>query len=537
MFDGLLAGIIARQLNSELTGAKIEKIQQPEPDEIIIQVNSSAGRKKLLLSVNPQGARVHYTTLPYENPAEPPAFCMLLRKHLQGGRIISISQVDTERIINIDMETVNEMGFSVYKRLIAETMGKHSNLILLDVQSGKIIDSIKRISIDVNRYRQILPGQIYILPPSQDKISFWDGGNQGIVGEVAREYDTGKKLEQLRSEIIEGKICPAVFLDESGAPKDVHAVLLPELAECMKVVQFDEIGQALDYYFSKKTETNRVMQKGADLIRTLNNLIDKQLLKKQRLSEELQAAEESDIYRIKGELLNANLHRVKAGDKCIRVISYYDGSEIEISLDERFSAAKNAQNYFKKYSKLKSSAKEKRSQLKECEAEISYLESVQGLAASVSTHEEIELLRNELILQGHLRGRKAVDRKNGKSAKPKPRRFTTAQGYEVAIGRSNTENDYITFKLGGKTDLWFHAKDIPGSHVLLFTGGCEPDADTIYEVAAIAAFYSKAKDSENVPVDYVPLRYVKKPAGAKPGMVVFTNNRTVWINPKEPNIH
>jgi len=534
MFDGLLAGIIALQLNNDLCGAKIEKIQQPESDEIIMQVNSNSGRKKLLLSINPQGARVHYTEAPYENPAEAPVFCMLLRKHIQGGRITSVSQIDTERIIFIDVESVNEMGYSVNKRLIAETMGKHSNLILVDIQSGKIIDSIKRISIDVNRYRQILPGQIYVLPPKQDKVSFWKGGSQGIVGAVSREYDSEEKLLMLKDDILEGKLNPCVYCDDKGMPKDVHAVRLPQLEADLNSICFDTVGSALDYFYSKRMDTNRVMQKGADLVRNVNNLLDKQLLKKQRLLEELKASEESDIYRIKGELLNANIHLIKPGSKKIKLVSFYDGNEIEISLDERLSAAKNAQNYFKKYSKLKSGAKEKRVQLADCEKIIDYLNSVQGLIAGASTHEELELIRGELASEGFVRIRKAKDRKTVKASKPKPRRFKTERGYELVVGRSNIENDYITFKIGGKTDLWFHTKDIPGSHVVLFTNGDEPDAETIYEAASIAAYYSKGKDSENVPVDYVPLRYVKKPSGAKPGMVVFTNNRTVWINPKEP---
>jgi len=541
-FDGVFAGVIARELNRELSGAKIEKVQQPEPDEIIMQINSSAGRKKLLLCINPQGARVHYTSLPYENPSEAPNFCMLLRKHIQGGRIIAVSQPETERIIFFDIETVNELGYSVNKRLIVETMGKHSNIILTDTESGKIIDSIKRISIDVNRYRQILPGFKYMLPPSQGKKDFWtfDAGSvtdvsdiQGLSGGLRAEIKSAEDAAIIREDLLSGSLFPCVYLKTDGSPADVHVAELKALEGSCETIRFDTPGEALDYFYSHRQESNRVLQRSAELNRTISGLIDKQLLKKQRLLDELKQADKADEYRIKGELITANIGSIRPGAKSVKVISYYDGRETEIALDEKLSAAKNAQSYFKRYSKLKNSVKEKLAQLKDCEAEVSYLESVQGLIPGCSTHEELDLVRSELIAEGHLRGKKAAER-GKKSSKPKPRRFRTSTGYELCVGRSSAENDYITFKLGGKTDLWFHTKDIPGSHLVLFTNGTEPDAETIYEAAGIAAWFSKGKDSENVPVDYVPLRYVKKPAGAKPGMVIFTNNRTVWINPRQP---
>ena len=544
-YDGLLCGIIARQLNTELENAKIEKIQQPEPDEIIMQLSTKVGRKKLLISLNPQGARLHYTELTYENPKEAPNFCMLLRKHIQGGYISSVYQVETERIICFEIETINEMGYAVSKKLIAETMGKHSNLVLLDMQSGKIIDSIKRVSIDVNRYRQLLPGVVYVMPPAQDKLDFWsfeeeelrarfsdnsDTGKivQGFGALLSSEYDTADKVVELRQNIDELK--PCVYLQD-GRIKEVHAVPIRSLEDCEKV-EFDNIHAALDWYYSQRTETNRVFQKRDNMVRTVKNLSDKLLLKKQKLLEEIKAADEADVYRINGELINANLHVIKPGDKEVTVISYYDGLPVTIKLDEKISAAKNAQQYFKKYNKAKNSKKEKLEQLAGCEADIEYLESVISMIKTAENHEELELLRAELHEQGYLRIKNSKDR--NQKFKPKPRRFTTSTGIEYVVGRNNRENDYITFKLGGKTDLWLHTKDIPGCHVVAFTGGAEPDAATVYELAASAAFFSKGKESENVAVDYVPLRYVKKPSGAKPGMVVFTNNKTVWINPKEP---
>ncbi len=507
-YDAILAGLIAKDLQNELSGAKIEKVQQPENDEILLQLHCINGRKKLLISLAPSGSRVHFTELSYENPQEAPNFCMLLRKHIQGGRINSVTSVENERITYFDIETVNEMGFSVNKRLIAETMGKHSNLILIDMESNKIIDSIKRISIDVNRYRQILPGAIYVAPPAGSP-----------------EY-----LEKIKSKIISDEITPIVYL-ENNIPRDVYAYKLSNY-EGLDCLLFDSIHKALDYYYSHKKETNKQMQKADNMLRSVNNLLDKQLLKKQRLLEDIKKSNESDIYRLKAELLNANLHLCKPGDKSVKVISYYDGTEMTIELDEKISAAKNAQSYYRKYAKLKSSAKEKMIQLEGCEKDIEYLESVMGMISISSSNEELDLIRSELAEQGYIRIRTASQR--NKKAKPKPRKFTLKSGFDIYVGRNNTENDYISMKLGQKTDYWLHTKDIHGSHVLLQTKGIEPDADTIYEAASIAAWFSKGRESENVPVDYVPLRYVKKPNGAKPGMVIFTNNKTVWINPYNP---
>ena len=555
-YDGIFAGVVARELSEKLSGAKIEKVQQPEPDEIILQLNTKSGRERLLISTAPQSAGVYLTGLPFENPAEAPSFCMLLRKHIQGGRIAGVSQVATERITVFDIETVNEMGYSVSKRLLAETMGKHSNLVLLDSQSGKIIDSIKRISIDVNRYRQILPGLVYVGPPDQGKLDFWSCAEeeirarlsslpgpadkalmeavQGLGPTAAFELSAGDPAANvlaLREKLLRGEVRPTVYADASGKPRDVHVFPMKTMEEACDSIEFSSTGEALDYFYSHRRESNRVTQRAEDLARTVKNLQDKQLLKKQRLLEDLKKAEEADTYRLKGELLNANLHLVEPGAKSVDVVSYYDGATVRIELDERFSAARNAQNYYKKYAKAKTAGKEKLVQLAECEKEIEYLGTVNSMALMAASNEEIDLIRTELIKQGFIRSRKA-DKKSGKE-KPRPRHFVV-EGHDLYVGRSNSENDFLTFGMGGKTDLWFHAKDMPGAHALLITGGEEMGEKEIYGAAAVAAWFSKGRQSSNVPVDYVPLRYVKKPAGAKPGMVIFTNNRTVWVDPKDP---
>ena len=531
-YDGFMAAAVLHEIKDSLCGAKMEKITQPEPDRIVMQIRTSEGRKKLLLDVSSPGARVQYTELEQENPAVPPVFCMLLRKHIQGGRITDARQHGMERITELDIETVNEMGYSVNKRLIAETMGKHSNLILLDAESGKIIDSIKRISIDVNRVRQILPGMPYQYPPTGNLAN-----SMGFGPSTQAAIEAGSDISAVFDESTglfreKGPLKSFVYVTQDNAPKDFHIFRMMQYEDVYQETEFSSACSAMDWFYSHRSATNRIAQRSADLAKHTGSLIDKYLLKKQRLLEEIKKADDADIYRLKGELLNANLHLAKPGDRSVKVISYYDGSQLTIELDEKISAAKNAQNYYKKYAKLKSSRKEKEIQLAECEKDIDYLNSVQALAQSAESAEVIDSLREELHEQGYLRAISKTSRK--KKNKPSPRRYTLASGLEVLVGRNNTENDYITFRLGQKTDWWFHTKDIHGSHVLLVCNGADPSPEDMYLAASIAAWYSKGKDSQNVPVDYAPVRYVKKPNGAKPGMVIFTNNGTVWVDPKDP---
>ena len=517
-YDGLLARAVCNELSFKLKGSKIEKIYQPESDQILIQLRTLDGRVKLLADVSSQGSRVQLTENEFENPSEAPVFCMLLRKHIQGGRITDIYQIDVERIIVLEIETVNEMGYSVNKKLVLETMGKYSNIILLDGSNDKIIDSLKRISIDMNRFRQILPGMPYVRPP---KANLSNPYGYGPSAKIAVEMGADPEL-----------IRPSVWVDEKGSAKDVHVIDLPQYFGVYERKDFESIGAALDFYYKNRFETNRVSQKAASLTKQVNNLIEKHELKISRLLDEIKKSEESDIYRIKGEVLNANLNLVKPGSKYADLYNYYDGENIRIELDEKLSPAKNAQSYFKKYSKLKSSKKEKLLQLDECNKELEYLKTVASESSLAESYSELDMIREELYEQGFIRINKSE--KRNKKSKPQPRRFVLSTGHQVLVGRSNTENDYITFKASQKGDYWLHTKDIHGSHLLLQMDGEEPTADDIYEAASIAAWYSKGKDSDNVPVDYVPIKYVKKPGGARPGMVIFTNNRTVWVEPKDP---
>lgn len=557
-FDGITTCAMVRELNEKIYMGKIEKVYQPEADELVFNIHTKTGNCKLFASTGSAHARVHFIE---ENPVNPPAplaFCMLLRKHLQGGRIIAIEQKGSERIIEISIETLNELGFTVSKKLIFEIMGKHSNIILTDISTGKIIDSIKRVSFDVNRVRQILPGMIYQYPPEQDKIPFGEitgeqldslpadgktilrsvGGISPAFAEELAEHVSSRSeyFFGVKDGILDGTSGNAfVYLDEKEAPVDFYPVPLKCLKESCKTLEFSSLSAAMEFYFNKKESSNKGRQKSHDLIRSVNTALDKMYLKKKRLSEDLLKAENSEDLRLYGELLTANIHLIKPGMKSVDVVNYYDGSTVTIPLDVKQSPAKNAQHYFKKYGKAKTAVKEKQIQLEENDGEIKYLESVLAFLENTDDVDEIESIRNELVETGYVRRRKQQGGFKEKKYKPAPHRYTLSNGMTVLVGKNNKENDYLTFNTAGNRDLWLHTKDIPGSHVIVQSSGQELDEKAIFEAAAIAAYHSKARTSENVPVDYVPVKYVKKPAGAKPGMVIFTNNRTVWVNPALPN--
>ena len=552
-FDGIITCAMVKELQNKIYLGKIEKVYQPENDELVFHIHTKTGNVKLFASVGSAHARLHFIEENPKNPPVPLAFCMLLRKHLQGGRIVEISQKDSERIIEISLETLNELGFNVSKKLIFEIMGKHSNIILVDMTTGKIIDSIKRVSIDVNRVRQVLPGKEYEYPPVQDKIPFKvitadqlgaiDANSKAILSQVggispAIAWElTAKKdrygfLQQILESIASGTFVPRVYLDEKDVPQEFHITDLTEYEDAARRMDFQTLSQCLAYYFDNKASSNRARQKSHDLVKSVTTTLDKLYLKKQRLSEDLLKAENSEDLRLYGELLTANMHLIKPGDKSVEVVNYYDNSTVKIPLDERHTPAKNAQQYFKRYGKAKTAVKEKQIQLEEVDDDIKYLESVLSYLNNTDSIEEIEALRTELIETGYIRRRKTTFKE--KKYKPQPHRYETTDGFTVLVGRNNKENDYLTLKTASKADIWFHTKDIPGSHVIVQTDGKELSESDIFEAAAIAAYHSKGRTSENVPVDYVAVRYVKKPAGAKPGMVIFTNNNTVWVNPGLP---
>lgn len=555
-FDGIVTYGIATELSKLLTLGKIEKIYQPGNEELLLQIHTKSGNLKLIASCGSQSARICLTNGKYENPAEPPTFCMLLRKHIQGGRITGIRQNGSERMIEIDIEAQTELGFSVSKRLIIEIMGKHSNIVLVDIETGKIVDSIKRISIDVNRFRQLLPGVVYKYPPAQDKIPFKEvspdlylendpkvilsriaGISPAIARELANSESPAERLREITASIEDGSCAPVIYFDEKDIPREFHLTALAEY-EPLQKMSFDSLSECVEHFFSHRISSNMIRQKSLPLMRSTKAALEKAELKKQRLSEDLLRAEDSEDDRLFGEFLTANIHLIAPGEKRVTVTNYYTGEPVSIPLSEKLSPSKNAQRYFKRYSKAKTAIREKTVQLEETTSDIEYLQSVLLNIQNAGSEDELRLIREELTETGYVK-RRSQKGARPKKSKPSPIEYTLTDGTTIFVGRNNKENDWLTMKFAAKNDLWFHTKDIPGSHVImpLQDGKTAEDisAEIIYEAASAAAYHSKAQDSANVPVDFAPVRHVKKPNGAKPGMVIFTHNTTVYVDPKVPD--
>ncbi|MCR5181491.1 MAG: NFACT RNA binding domain-containing protein [Clostridia bacterium] len=556
-FDGLMTRAVTAELQNRIVMGKVDKIAQPEQDVVVFTIHTKTGNVRLLMSAAASHARVHLIENNPVNPVEPYSFCMLLRKYLTASRIVGVEQHSSERIMELSFESMNELGFNVSRKLIIEIMGKHSNIVLVDLESGKIIDSVKRVGFDVNRARQVLPGLKYVYPPLQEKIPFdeiltdqdglekLESAHDGkeildLVSGIAPVYADQLASEDNRAEFMRetikmaetGSGAPMAWFDEQGSPRDYYFTPLDALDTSFRRVEYGTLSECLEEYFSKKVTANQTLQKANDAMRRVNELLSKKYLKKKRLSEDLIEAENSDRYRLYGELLTANLGRFTQGMASVDVLNYYNGQTVTIPLDVKLSPSKNAQAMYKRYQKAKTAVKEKQVQLEENDAEIAYLESTAAFLQQAGTVEEVENIKRELMDTGYMRPpRKAALRK--KAAEPKPLEFVLESGLKVLVGRNNRENDRLTFKMSDKGDIWLHTKDIPGSHVLIKCGPAGCTDDDIREAAGIAAYHSKAQSSENVPVDYVPIRYVKKPQGAKPGMVIFTNNRTIYADPKE----
>ncbi|MDR2609823.1 MAG: NFACT family protein [Clostridiales Family XIII bacterium] len=549
-FDNYVAGAVARELNTALKGGKVERVYQPSASDIILFVNTprEKARRVLLLSANSSLPRIYLSDLKSGNPQNPPAFCMLLRKHLIGGRIAEIRSVPSERIIHIAADTYSELGVPERKTLVIELMGKHSNIILLrenenpassdTLSGGIIIDSIKRIYEDMSRVRQILPGIDYELPPPSSKMP--------PIIEAEFETEGTRAAWDRRAEA--GDYAPAIWYAPDGAMRDFHVFPLTSYAGFTET-RFASVSEMLETWFEGKESGNRLNQKTADLTRAVSTRLNKALLKKQRLLEDMNKAEKADEYRKQGDLITANIYRLERGMKSVSVLDYVDGREITIALDPLETPAQNAQRYYKKYAKAKTAKTEKRTQLELTEREIDYLESYLVWIADAKTDDDAALLREELASLGYVRRGKFTAKPS--SSAPKRLTYELGNGFSVSVGRNNRENDALTMKTARPFDLWLHTKDIPGSHVVLSrTGNAENGAgtqpgrdtdpadvfgaDTIRKAAGIAAYHSKARGSSNVPVDYTYIRYVKKPAGAKPGMVIFTHNKTIYVNPELP---
>jgi predicted ribosome quality control (RQC) complex YloA/Tae2 family protein len=560
-FDGIVTAAVSWELNQACSQGKIEKIYQPDKDELVFHIHTPKANLKLYLSCNPNHPGAYLISGSPVNPQEPGSFCMLLRKHLLGSRIASVHQVDSERIIEILLETRDEMNFRANKKLIVEIMGKHSNIILLDVDKNRMIDTIKRVPLDMSRDRQLLPGLPYEYPPNQGKQSFRNiskslmdqisessdpaegllstiqGFSPQIATEVANLPDSEQRflwLNRLVDNLNAGEFLPQVYLNKENAPVDFHVIPLRRFSN-YTVMNFETVSEAIDYYYTNRASTDRLRQKATGLQKTVAAAIKKNLLKQKRIREDLLEAAEAEKFRLLGELLTAHLHEISTGSTSAHILNYYNGLPIDIPLDKQLSPSQNAQAYYKKYNKSKRTILEKNRMLTETQAENDYLNSVLVFLDITRDPAVMDNIREELTETGYLRNKKAPNQKGTKKkGKALPFRYQTSDGFVVLVGRNNHENDEITFKMSQRNDLWFHTKDIHGAHVVLQLEGKEPTENAIRQAASIAAFHSKGNTSDNVPVDYTRIRYVKKPQGAKPGKCIYTEQKTLYVTPSVP---
>lgn len=575
-FDGFVTRCVAKELKDKLCGGKIDKIYQPEKDEIIISVRTRSGNYRLLLSASASNPRIHLTNIPRENPMTPPMLCMLMRKHLSGGVITDISQNGFDRIIRIDAETRDELGDICVKSVICEIMGRHSNIIMTD-QNNKIMDSAKHIDFTVSAVRQILPGLIYSSPPQQNKSSADEISMTELMGKADALPDdaaldkflvdeiTGMSPLMAReivyrfcgnTRILKGdaeiaafvvhvmdfldKLCrgefsPSLVTDPAEKrPSSFSCVRLSQYEGAAVIEEYPSISDVIDAYFEKRSVREHMNRRSAALLKLIHNNIDRCEKKLVLHRENIESAKNRDKYKMYGDLITANLYRIKFGMKSIEVENYYaeDGGMIEIPLKEDISPSQNAQRYYKKYSKAKTTEQYAAEQITLAEEEKFYLESVEKSLDEVETPSELDEIRQELADGGYINEKNTTPKKNKK--KSEPMRFVSADGYEILVGRNNRQNDELTLKMAYSTDIWLHTKNIPGSHTIVRTRGTgEAPDSTLMQAAKLAAFYSKAKNSSQVPVDYTAVKNVKKPNGAKPGMVIYDHYNTVYVLPEE----
>jgi len=575
-FDGILAHFMAEELNRVLIGGRIGKIQQVTRDTIILHVRAGGENHRLLISSNASSPRIHLTGKQYESPDNPPVFCMVLRKHLSGARIMGFNTTGFERVIFMEAEAADELGDRHVKRLAVEIMGKHSNIILLN-SDNRIIDAIRHVDSQVNRVREILPARTYISPPAQDKLDPSSEDTYASIMEGLRE--SGRRIENYLLDRLQGfspvlcrELCARASLDERKPASDLSTGeatrLIEELRGMMRgligcgptpVVIYDHpsgkaidfhitdlvqypvkkycrtISQAVDEYYSSRLEKEALSQKAHELMKTVGKLIEKC---EKRLAANVQSYEENKDYerlRLFGELVTSSIYSLKKGMSSARIRNYYaEGEEYEeIPLDPQKSPQENAQHYFKSYGKARTAFNYAAGQIESLKKELSWLESVMLAIESAENSGQLDEIRLELYEQGYLKSYPRKSRRDGQAGSS-PIRVVSSDGFEIFIGRNNKQNDRLTLKEARHEDIWLHVKNYPGSHVIIKTGGRQVPGSTLEEAAAYAAWFSKARTAPKAEVDYTYVRHVKKTSGARPGMVIYENYSTIVVAPKAP---
>jgi predicted ribosome quality control (RQC) complex YloA/Tae2 family protein len=572
--DGAFLRHLKREIEETALGAKIDKIYQPNRDELVLALRARAGAFKLLLSARANSARVNFTESVPENPKEPPMLCMLLRKRLTGARLNGVRQPGLERVLFLDFGTVNELGDEVTLTLAAEVMGMYSNVILVD-GGGKIVDALKRVDASMSSERLVLPGLAYRLPPPQDKLCLLSAGReemvkrvgsmpggtelskallsslQGVSPVVCRElqHRTGMgrdlKIAEMTPELWErlsffvGRLAetvknadgsPYMAAGPSKKPMDFSFLPIEQYGASAVVRRMGGFSELLDAFYGERDRMERMHVREQDLLRVLTTASDRLSRKINAQQADLERCAKRDRLRVCGDLLSANLYRLEKGRSSVELPNFYEESApaVTIRLNPALSPSQNAQKYYKEYRKAKTAQEVLTVQIRNAKHELAYLDTVFEELSRAANEGDLSEIRAELAEQGYLRTRRGTKRRSPARG---AMQFRSGDGFRILAGRNNRENDLLTLKRANKNDLWFHTKNIPGSHVILFLDGRRPTPQAIAEAALLAACFSRGRDSSNVAVDYTKVRYVSKPQGAKPGMVIYENNKTVFAAP------
>ena len=581
--DGMVTSAIVDELRSTIIGGRVDKIYQYDKNEILINIYNQRKNNKLIVSASPNSPRIHLTNHTISNPSTPPMFCMLLRKHLMGGIVLNVEQHDTDRIIFVDISSIDDLGESVEKRLAIEIMGRHSNIILIDKETDKIIDSIRRITHNISRVRQVLPGIEYEYPKTDGKLNplylnkkefckLLDEGNRttktykffystylGLGPLIGKEicflsgidYDkpvgnlTPREKESLFDafvsiiDIIKAKKFKPVLIQNPSTDKyqTFYAIDIKQFRSYNKVY-INSISKALDIYYRKNIQLNRISQLAQSIKKDVQTALNRSLNKLSKQKHELLESRDRKKYKVYADLISANIYRIDKGMEKIELENFYSETmeKIIIPLDKKLSPALNAQRYYKKYSKLKNAHSLLSKQIPDTKAEIEYLENVLISIDNCTEPADLEEIEEELVKESYLKNKGKRKRRKTKT-KPKPHHYISSDGLDIYIGKNNRQNDYLTLRFAHREDLWLHAQNMPGSHVIVRRKNNEVPHTTLEEAALLAAYYSKGRHSTNVPIDYTKRKNVRKPKNARTGMVIYDDFNTLFVTPDKKQIN
>ena len=559
-FDGFFTHAMVKELNTTLASGRISKIHQPYAGELVLVIRANRHNYSLLLSANPTYPRIQITEVPYKNPNTPTKYAMTMRKYLEGAILESITQLDNDRVVMLSFDTRDELGDAQHLVLYVEIMARHSNLSLVNTKTNKIIDTIKHVSGDQNRYRLLLPGATFVMPPKQenklnpfianqayadlilkysDKVelkselqSVYQGMGSDTANYLAEKLLASDNAPQTYQEFLYEFDHPTPTLTKLSNGKVSFTVYNPDTND--EKITYPTLSALLDGFYTEKSQLDRTRQVAGQLIQVITNLLKKDYTKIKKLNQTLEDTKKADQFRIKGEILTTYLHKIEPGMTEITLENFYDDNQpIKIILSNQLNGSQNAQKYFTKYQKLRNAVAHVDEQLAITNREVEYLESIQSQIELASPADTAEI-KLELQQQGYLRDN-SNKKKKVRVTLSKPEEYTATDGTSILVGKNNLQNERLTFKIANKDNIWLHVKDIPGSHVIIRDDN--PSDETINEAANIAAYFSKARDSAHVPVDYLPVKRLKKPAGTNPGFVTFTRQTTIQVTPDSKSVN